>query len=395
MADQDQGSKTELPTSKRLRDAREKGDVAKAPDVSITIGFLFALLLFWLVFDSMVTSVTHLMETALASPGKPFSTALLALGQESIRVFINVSLIILIPLALFGTVVEFLVIGPVITAEKFKPKMSNLDPAEGLKRMFGPDNLVELIKSILKTAVLCTIGVMTVRSVLGDLMLLTKAAPEELLSGIWYLVLRVLGWASAAYLLLMFIDIGYQRYSFTKRMKMSIRDIRDEMKDTEGDPMLRGARRDLGSEWATEAPAEAVRGATVLVVNPIHVAIAINYDKESAPLPMITAKGEERVAREMRDIAAAAGVPILRNEQLARALLTHSSNLQDAEDNCVPRELFTIVAEVIIWAHTARIRMEQLSNSSATPTNTVVPPGEDLTIYRSAPPSLERRAARS
>ena len=99
-------------------------------------------------------------------------------------------------------------------------------------------------------------------------------------------------------------------------MKMSIRDIRDEYKSTEGDPMMKGARRELAAEWAREAPTQAARDANVLIVNPIHVAIAVKYDAEETKLPMITGRGEEATAREMRDAAAEAGVPVLRNELL-------------------------------------------------------------------------------
>jgi len=380
MAEEDSGSKTELPTSKRLKDARKKGDVAKSPDIGITVGFLFALLLLWLTFNNIVASVSNLMEMSIASPGKGFDIAVRALGQEAIRVLVTVSLTIVIPLALFGMVVEFLVIGPVFTAEKFIPKISNLDPVTGLKRIFGPDNLVELIKSIVKTGILCVIGILVVRSLLGDIMSLAGARPEALLSGIWYLILHVLGWSSVCYLLLMFLDAAYQKYSFTKRMKMSIRDIRDEFKDTEGNPMLRGARRELGNEWASEAPVDLIRDANVLVVNPIHIAIAISYDKEKIPIPMITAKGEEALARAMRDIAARAGVPILRNEQLARALLSSTYDTNVGQDSYIPKELFNIVAEVIIWAQSVDTH-KQDSIGGTRHGRKDQPPGEDLTVY--------------
>ena len=146
MGQEDEGSKTELPTAKRLRDARKKGDVAKSPDVGITLGFLFALLLIWLVFDMLVAEVMSLTRHILESPGSDFLTSLKMLGGEAVDVFINVTALVVIPLALFGLVVEFLVVGPVVTAEKFTPKLSHLNAVEGVKRMFGTDNLVELIK---------------------------------------------------------------------------------------------------------------------------------------------------------------------------------------------------------------------------------------------------------
>jgi len=253
--------------------------------------------------------------------------------------------------------------------------MSNLNPVEGLKRMFGPDNLVDLFKSIVKTVILVVIAVFAIRSVMGDLMLLPHTGPEDVISGIWYLSVRIFGWASAFYFLLMFVDTGYQNYAFTKRMKMSIRDVRDEFKEVEGDPLLKGARRDLGNEWSQQSPTQAARDATVIVVNPTHVAIAILYDAEKTQLPVITARGEESTARDMRSAAAHAGVPVLRNVELARALL-----VCEAVDNFVPKEFFNIVAEVILWAQSTREKLRSKEFESGETSN-ISPLGEDLTAY--------------
>jgi len=378
MSQEDQGSKTELPTSKRLRDARKKGDVPKAPDVGITLGFLFAVLLIWMVFDLLVSEVMSLTQHILATPGTDFQVSLTRLGSEAIDVFIGVTALVVIPLALFGLLVEFLVVGPVITTEKFAPKLSHLDPVEGTKRMFGADNLVELVKSILKTALLVIIAVIVVKAAIGDLVLLPNSTPDHMMEGLWYLLVRIFGYASALFILIMFFDSVYQKHSFTNKMKMSIRDIRDEYKSTEGDPMLKGARRDLAQEWSRDAPSQAARDANVLIVNPIHVAIAVKYDAEETKIPMITARGEEATAREMRDAAAEAGVPVLRNEQLARALLA-----TDEAEEFVPKEFFDIIAEVILWA---RQVSEQLSDNAAAEAlqNPMPPPGEDLTTYHRA-----------
>lgn len=369
MAEQDKGSKTEQPTNKKLKDARKKGDVPRVPDVSLTIGFIFAVLLIWLLFKYMTEGFATLLELAIASPGTPFNASVMAVGQVGLTVFMGVSAMLIIPLALFSIVIEFLVTGPVFSAEKFKPKFSNLNPAKGLKRMFGADNLVELFKSLFKTILLAFVFYLTVTAAMSELILLPGSEKETMISAMWYISIRIFGWASAVFLTIMFFDAIYQKYSFTKKMKMSIRDIRDELKETEGDPMLKSARKDLGQEWAQAAPADAAAQANVLVVNPIHVAIAIVYDKEKTKIPVITAKGEELVAREMRDAAAAAGVPVLRNEQLARALLADRT-----EGNYVPKSLFNIIAEVIIWA-------QSISAGTETAKPAITPPGEDLTAY--------------
>jgi type III secretion YscU/HrpY family protein len=370
---EDSGSKTELPTPKKLRDARKKGDVPKSQDLVITVGFLFALLLMWLLVETIARDLINLMSLSLQSPGQSFHTALMKLGSQAIDVLLTISALVLVPLVLFSLAVDFLQTGPVLTIEKIKPQMSHLNPAEGVKRMFGADNLVELLKSIFRTAILFGIAFVTVKTVLGDIALLPGSDPEHIVVAIWHMVVRVVGLTAAAYILITVVDVIYQNHSFTKRMKMSLRDIRDELKETEGNPLLRGERQELGREWAQQTPVRAAQDASVLVVNPIHVAIAINYDKETAPVPVVTGKGEETIAREMRRVAAEAGVPILRNETLARALLADQT-----PENLVPRELFDIVAEVIIWAQATRASMDIENN--ATPI-AVTAPGEDLTRY--------------
>lgn len=375
MADKDQGSKTELPTTKKLRDARKKGDVAKVADVSLTLGFIFAILLLWLMIPFISGGFSALLDLAVSSPGKPFLITLHSLGLTGVKVFVGVTALVVVPLAIFGLLVEFLVVGPVLTSEKFKPKMSNLSPADGLKRMFGPDNLVELIKSIGKTLVLAFCFYLTVRVLVSELMLLPGSDEKHIVNAIWYLSIRIFGFTSAAFLLFMFLDVIYQKHAFTKKMKMSIRDIRDELKESEGDPMLKGARRDIGHEWSQAPPSEAAAQANVLVVNPTHVAIAIIYDREKTRIPVIIGKGVDDVAMDMRQSAAVAGVPVLRNEQLARTLLADQT-----EGGFIPKALFSIVAEVILWAQSVKDRSNPaLSGSKGGP---LAAPGEDLTSYQ-------------
>lgn len=374
MSDKDQGSKTELPTAKKLRDARKKGDVAKVAEVSLTLGFVFAILLLWLMVPFISAGFSALLEQSVSSPGKPFLVTLTSLGHTGVKVFLGVTALVIVPLAIFGLIVEFLVVGPVLTSEKFKPKMSHLNPGDGLKRMFGPDNLVELIKSIGKTVVLAFCFILTVRVLVSELLLLPGSDEKHVVNAIWYLAVRIFGFASAAYLLFMFLDVIYQKYSFTKKMKMSIRDIRDELKQSEGDPMLKGARRDIGHEWSQAAPSEAAAQANVLVVNPTHVAIAIIYDRKKTKIPVITGKGIDDVAMDMRQAAARAGVPVLRNEQLARTLLADRT-----EGGYIPKTLFSIVAEVILWAQSVKDRS---SPSVSNQRQRLAAPGEDLTSYQ-------------
>jgi type III secretion protein U len=179
----------------------------------------------------------------------------------------------------------------------------------------------------------------------------------------------------AAFVLVALLDMVWQRHSFIKKMRMSRRDIRQEMKESEGDPYVKQQRQQAHMEWTQRNAQQAARQANVLVVNPTHVAIAIDYDRDDCPVPTVSAKGEDHVARAMREAAEEAGVPIVRNIELAHDLLARG-----AVGAIVPADLFDIVAEVILWAREVRDHM-----ASGTPPRQSAP-GEDLTRYPQADP---------
>lgn len=388
MAEQSDGDKTEKPTPHALKEARKRGDVPKSRDIGLTLGFIFAMVLMWMSFGFVTEKLALLMTLALESPGKPFLPAMMGIGKEALMALLIITGVIVVPVALFGLIVEFIQTGPIMTLEKMLPRMSHLNPVEGMKRMFNMDNVVELVKSILQTSLLAIIAGWIVLNSMDEIIDLPFSKPLAILEATAFLVLRVFGWTSLAFVLMMFIDASYQHHSFTRKMKMSMRDIKQERKDIEGDPLIKGTRKQLAQEWSQESATKAARDASVLVVNPTHVAVALLYEPEEQKVPLISARAEEDLALAMREAAESAGTPILRNEQLARALLA-----ADTEEDVVPRELFTIVAEVIMWAQIVRRKLEQAEPPALMHSESEQkldspperqPPGEDLTHY---PPS--------
>jgi len=177
----------------------------------------------------------------------------------------------------------------------------------------------------------------------------------------------------------MLLDLAYQHFAYAKRMRMSFNEVRQEQKDNEGDPMLKQQRRQLHQEYNSQSNIEAARVATALVVNPTHVAIAIHYDEKHNPVPIVAAKGEDSLAQKMRDAANENHVPVLRNERLARTLL---ANVEPG--SVVPRELFDIVAQVILWATktSSWVSREQgLLPAYSTLESPPPAPGENLTVF--------------
>jgi type III secretion YscU/HrpY family protein len=385
MADKDSGSKTEKPTPKKLQDARKKGQVAKSRDVTSTAELAVWLALGALAFGYAGSRLVSLTAQVIATLERPFVEAAPLLAHEALGALLAISAACLLPVVAVGVLSEYLQAGPVWTTEKLKPKLENMNPVEGVKRMFSMDNLVEVGKAIAKTAILAGIGALAIASLLPELAKLPLAArPERVGNALWAVALPLLAWSVVAFVLLSLLDAVYQRFSFMKKMRMSRRDIQQESKDNEGDPHIKAQRRQSHHEWSQRNAQQAARSAAALVVNPTHVAIAIDYDRATCPVPTIAAKGEEHVARAMRDAAEDAGVPIVRNERLARDLLARAE-----EGEVVPSDLFDLIAEVILWAREVRDEVERQREAGAAEAKPSpprrAPPGEDLTRYPQAP----------
>jgi flagellar biosynthesis protein FlhB len=190
-----------------------------------------------------------------------------------------------------------------------------------------------------------------------------------------------MAWSVALCALVSILDAAWQRHSFTKKMRMSMRDIRQESKENEGDPHVKQQRRQVQQEWSQRNSEQAARKANVLVVNPTHVAIAIDYDRELDPVPSVSAKGQDHEALAMREAAEEAGVPVVRNVPLARDLLARAE-----VGEIVPSDLFDIIAEVILWADEARRHADAIRNQdlAALSRRRMDAPGEDLTRYPEA-----------
>ncbi len=392
MADKnDSGDKTEKPTPKKLQDARKKGDVAKSKEVTSTI-----VLIAWLGLGALVIGyaggrIAALFGSLFAIVGQGwdatgYAGAVRSLGSQAFELALLLVAMLLVPAAAVGLLTEFLQVGPVLTFEKLKPKLDHMNPVEGVKKMFSMDNLIELIKAVAKAALLFTVGWIVIKSAIPDIVGLTRSphqAPQAIGSIAWALTLKLLAYTAGLFVLVSVLDAAYQRWSFTKKMRMSMRDIKQEMKDSEGDPYVKAQRRQIAQEWAQRTQTQAARSATALLVNPTHIAIAIEYDKETCPVPMISAKGEDHVARAMREAAEEAGVPIVRNIPLARDLYARGE-----VGEIIPSDVFDVIAEVILWARDVRQQLDAEKNRDlgAIPQHKrIAPPGEDLTRYPDQP----------
>lgn len=344
-----EADKTEKPTARRLRDARKKGDVSKSREITSTLAILAWLTLLWLSGGYTYRRLDGLFSLIFQSFDKPFPDVWQEISVAALGVLMAMIVPLLLGAVAFLILVEFLQVGPIFAADKVKPDVNRLNPVEGLKRMFSQENLVEVLKSIFKTAALVGIFLAVLFSRIDELLKLPYAPAGAMGHLFWRAVVVLGAWTIFAFFFISVLDASYQRFAYIKRLRMSKRDVRREVKEDEGDPHIKGRRRQLHQEWATRNVVDAVRTANVVVTNPTHVAVALLYTPGETIVPVVAAKGEDHVARLMREAAEEHGVPIMQNINLARGLYERAEI-----DEFVPVEFFEAVAEVLRWADAAR-----------------------------------------
>lgn len=363
MAQKNDGAdKNEMPTPKRLRDARKKGDVAKSKDLGAGLLTLAWLVLFLAASGYVAGELARLAtDTLTGATTLPFEQAAAAAGWDAATTLVRISFVTLVPVALIATFAEFLQVGPVLTTEKLKFGLEKMNPIEGLKRMFGKDGLFELAKTLVKVALICVIAWIVLHNALtGSTQLIALAGSSPIdssgpaaamasLSQTWSLTLQMFAMVVCVFLFVAVADRIYAKASFIKKMKMSRRDIKQEHKEDEGDPQVKSMRREMHQEWASQNAIGATRGSAALLVNPTHIAIALDYDLETCPVPVIAAKGAGPLAAAMRAEAEKAGVPIIRNIRTARSLWARGEI-----GEIVPEDMFDAIAAVILWASKAK-----------------------------------------
>lgn len=364
MSDKDQGGdKTELPTPKKLKDARKKGDIAKGRELTATVVTFVWLILIFILAGQVAERIADFANRVLSSATKgDFQQTAIGLGWDAVMLLIALVAMLLVPVAAIGALTEMIQTRGLFAPKKLEPKFETLNPVEGIKRLFGKQGLVELLKTLAKALAIVAVVWLVARRYIPDLpdMLSPASIP------IWHdgagaeaavneaariraITLEVIGWIALVFVLVAAIDMLWAKHSFIKKMMMSMRDIKQEVKQDEGDPHIKGHRPQLAQEWAQSGAIASTGQASALLVNPTHIAIALDYDPKETPIPVILARGEETIALAMRDEAERMGVPVIRHIPTARALWARGEI-----GEMVPEDMFDAIAEVILWARRAR-----------------------------------------
>ncbi|MHA1597393.1 MAG: flagellar biosynthesis protein FlhB [Alphaproteobacteria bacterium] len=342
--DQDDSSKTEDPTPKRQRKAREKGQVAQSQEIKHWAALLGASFGLTIMAPDMANGIREL-GVKFIEGGYRMSLGPLEIRKMMADVFVELAMIMwpfmtaLVLIAIISNVGQF---GLIWAPSKIKPQLNKLDPIKGSKKIISIKGVIEFAKGVVKIIMVCAVGYVLAFPFLGDVTLfamrdLATALDRVYIVAIWFTI-GSMGVMTAVALL----DFSYQKYSFNKQMKMTKQEVKDELKQSEGDPLIKARIRKIRVERAQQRMMAAVPEADVVITNPTHYAIALKYKMDDMQAPILIAKGIDSLAFRIREVAEANDVPIVENPPLARVLY---ANVELDEE--IPAEQYMAVAEVI------------------------------------------------
>ena len=354
MAEQQGQEKTEAPTEKKRRESREEGQVAfsrELPSAALLAGILLTLIatspLILDAFREMTTQIFREMS-------KADELSIGSLYDLSVEIFYTL-LPAFAPFAaiivLVGILASILQVGVQITLKAIAPKFNKISPLTGLKRLFSTQSLADFLKSMAKLIIVGIVGYITYMDKITELNGLSVATPEAILEYNFTVVAEVSGKIVLALVAIAIFDYLYQRWHHEKQLMMTKQEVKEETKQTEGDPQLKARIRQIQREMSNARMMQEVPKADALIVNPTHFSVAILYDRDVMEAPEVTAKGIDHMALRMRTVARENSVPILERPELARDLY---ANVEIGET--IPERFYKAIAEILAFVYRLRRR---------------------------------------
>ncbi|MCB2182897.1 MAG: flagellar biosynthesis protein FlhB [Desulfobulbaceae bacterium] len=349
MAEEQSGQeKTEEPTSKRLQDARKKGDVGKSMEIPSAAVLLLALLTIYLLSGYMLENLLSLLRHYLSNLHsiKIIPDNMVMLTMESMKYTAVLTGPLMLVLFITALVSNYAQVGFLFTTEKITPKFEKIDPIKGVGRMFSMQTLANTVKSIAKLVIVGFVAYKEIKKNLGALLPLMDQDPYAIL--VFYAKVSFWIFLKAALIIavLAAFDYAFQRWQFLKKMKMTKQEVKEEAKMTEGDPHVKGRIRSIQMEMARKRMMAEVPEADVVITNPTRLAIALTYDPTTMTAPKVIAKGAGVIAKKIKEIAREHKIPVVEDKPLAQALY---KNVEIDEQ--IPENLFQAVAEILAYVY--------------------------------------------
>lgn len=345
MADQPAQDKTEQPTPKRREDAKDKGNVAKSRELNSVAVLIGGMLAIKFTSDYFSQTVKMFFRNTYIESSLMQITVQSLPGQLSKLMLVVASLLlpILVTVLVFGLASNIGQIGFMMAKKALIPDFKRINPLSGIKRMFSSRSLVELAKGVLKVVILALVSYLVLTKYQDEYLLLATQTPSEIISFFVSVFFELTIKVTIALLIMAVGDYAYQKYQHEKELKMTKQEVKDEMKNQEGDPKVRSRIKSEQRKMVASRMMQAVPEATVVVTNPTHIAVALKYDPQSsADAPKVIAKGKRKLAEKIKKIAREHGVPVIENKPLARGLYEYCEVGME-----IPIVFYQTVAEIL------------------------------------------------
>ncbi|WKA53900.1 flagellar biosynthesis protein FlhB [Planococcus shixiaomingii] len=342
------GEKTEKATPQKRQESKKKGQVGKSAEVPAALILLGGIMLLsisgsWML--EQILAIFRINFTQYISWELTPSTIRTLFEQMTFSAM-KIMAPLMIAAIVLGTLGNYVQVGPLFTTEPLMAKLERIDPIKGAKRIFAIRALVELLKSLLKIAIIGTATFLVLWRKKDELFLLSQKSLGSSLSFLGGLTAQLVTVAAVILMVLAILDFMYQKYEFEKGIRMSKQDMRDEAKKAEGDPLIKSKIREQQRQMSMNRMIQDLPNADVLITNPTHYAIAIKYDAETMEAPTVIAMGKDHLALKIKEKAKEHGIVIMENKPLARALYA-----QVEVGDTVPEDLFLAVAEVLAYIY--------------------------------------------
>lgn len=348
------GDKTEEPTPKKLEDARKKGQVARSTDVTTAL----SLLVFFAMLKVMVGYIgdrfmggfndvyRHISDYAKEDFTNPFSMAIIGDGVKKILITGLPFYLVILAVTVISILAQ---VRWKISTEPMKPKFDKFNPVSGMKRLFSKDKIVELIKSVAKLVVLTSVVYSFLKDRWAVVLNMYSYTLPQAIEIIGDIIINIGIRISGFFMVIAAADFAYQKFKFHNDMKMTKQEVKDEFKNSEGDPKVKSQQRARMQQASRRRMMQELPNADVVITNPTHLAVAILYDKASHEAPVVIAKGADYLAQKIKDVANENSIEIVENKPLAR-MLYHNVDI-GAE---IPPELYQMVAEVLAYVYSIK-----------------------------------------